>query len=264
MKVSICDKNHIDTLITLFKVLHNFSTNVVLDMNKERMYLQAMDQSQISILDYTIKREWFDSFDVKEDVSIGINTKILCMVFGCFIDGGTMDIELPKDSDVISITFKTETENAIVKEKEFSVPLIDIERDLLDIPDTEYSVDLTLQTSLYNDIINEIAKFSTILKMKLSEEEVTFKTGLGTNDITMIDCNFEVKLDIENMVEFSIEEDANIVSCYNIKYLTQLSSLGKHFDTIYLGISKDIPLKLQFGNDENCIIRFYFAPKFED
>lgn len=259
MKIVINDSSKFEKLNVMFKVLKQFTTDIVIECNKKSLYIQAMDKSKISMAEYSIFAEWFDSYNVKKKEVFAINTKILCAILNCYISDGTMELNF--DDNELQILYYTNDKNAIIKEKKFFVPLIDIQSNFVNIPEVEYEADLGMSLSLFNHVISEISTFSTDIEFNVSEEQILFTTNEQYKDMDTIDCALSINLDIDKINEFSIDEGADIKVSYSTKQIHILSLLSKIFENIMISISQENPLKLEFTDENNYNIKFYFAPK---
>jgi proliferating cell nuclear antigen PCNA len=262
MKIIINDSSKFEKLNIMMRVLKQFTNEVIIRCDKEKMYIQAMDNAKISIAEYSLCYNWFDTYNVTNDEIFAINTHIFCAVLGCYIVNGKMVIEL--NDNKLKISYFTNDKEAIITEKNFTIPLVDVNSDLIIIPDIEYEADLDMYLSLFTNMISEISTFSNDIIFSITEESIIFTTNEQYKNIETIDCAFSINLDIEKVNEFSINEDCNIKVCYTTKYLHLISQFSKIFKNIKLSISQKHPLKIEFYEEDNLIIKFYFAPKIND
>ena len=79
MNISIQQKENCVCFCHLFQHLKAFSTNVNIMFEKERMYLQSMDSTRVSIFEYVLPNTWFDKYEhINEGgISIGLNSVLL-------------------------------------------------------------------------------------------------------------------------------------------------------------------------------------------
>ena len=80
MEIIINNPNHGLIFATLFQHMKLFTENMNIHFNPEGIYIQAMDNSHVSILEINLPNHWFDKYDVNDSVIIGINTTILFKV----------------------------------------------------------------------------------------------------------------------------------------------------------------------------------------
>lgn len=264
MKIVINDASKIEKLIVMFRVLKQFTSTIMVHCDEEKMYIQAMDPAKISIAEYTLQSGWFDEYSVDDETDFGVSTRILCSVFGCYIDNGSLTMEINDEGDKLHISYASNDDKAIITYKNYNVPLIDIDEELLNIPESEYEADLGMSTTMFNDMVSEISAFSAGIHFNISEEHIKFTTTDSYANEDAIDCDCEINVDIENVEEFSIDEDCEINVSFTTKYISIISSFSKIFENIGLSISGTLPLKIFFADEGNYDIKFYFAPKIED
>ena len=61
--------------------LKHFSQDIEIIINEERLYAQGMDGSQAALFELSLKSDWFTSYEVDEDVVLGINCELNCRLF---------------------------------------------------------------------------------------------------------------------------------------------------------------------------------------
>ena len=265
MKLVINSESKIQKLIVMFKVLKQVTNMITVYCDKDKLYIQALDPAKISIADYTLYAKWFDEYEIDNDTHFGVNTSTFCSVLGYYIENGKLTLEFSDDSDKLCISYDTDDEKAIVTHKTYNVPLIDIESDLLSMPDLEYEADLGMSLSLFNSIISEISSFSSGINFNIDEDSIKFKTRdhcFTSED--KIDCETEINIDIENVDEFSIDEDCKINVSFTTSYISYVSNFVKIFKNVKIGMSNDMPLQLLFEEEDNYTIKLYVAPAIDE
>ena len=82
MNILIDNQQKADLFAYLFQHIKLFSEYVNIMFEKERMYLQSMDYSRVSIFEIELPKHWFQKYEHTNDaaICIGINTNILYKV----------------------------------------------------------------------------------------------------------------------------------------------------------------------------------------
>lgn len=264
MKLLIETKEKKDKFITLFKSLKNISNDINLRINEKGLFIQVMDYAKICLADIFIQKGWFDEFKVEKQTNfiLGLNNRLFSSILSCNINNGSVCLQYTRDDDFLYTIFTSNNKDDIITEKDFKVPLINIEEDLLTIPqDSEYEADITIKSSLFHEIVNEIGSFSDTITLYADDEKVNLKTGKSTDEKT---CNYSINVDIEKLEEYSIEEDCDIELSYSSKHLVLLSSFYKMDQFVVLHFSKEKPILIQYNLDEKSYATFYLAPKIEE
>lgn len=271
MDITISNIEKANIFSSIFKLLHQLNKDVNLQFSKDGLYIQTMDSNHICLSELKMHSTWFDSYKIKpknETFNIGINLDIMSKILKCKDSNQTIKLHFDKKREYLDMTFgfSETSENDDTKqkkmriEKEFELPLMDIDSDILDIPESEYQADFSLESTVFQHISNEMNMFSETLEFNVNEEKINFVTKGEYG-------NYTINLDIDDLDEFSIEEDKVLKLNYNLKYFTMVSQFNKLSKNIQLSISDNMPLKMmyQFDNDNeiNNIV-FYLAPKIDD
>lgn len=249
-----------EIFVTLFQRMTQFSEHVNMIFNEEGLYIQGMNHSHILIFELRLPNSWFDSYELEENNTIGINTNIFSKVLGVYQK--TQNIEISTtDNDVLSVEYKG-SDNKSVFDKSLEVPLLDIEYDLMEIPEIDYQAEISLDSSTFSTVINQLKQFGETMTISCSEEEINLSShsedkGKMTTNIPIDDVN-----------EFAIEEGETLEMCFALKYIYDVSTYQKIANTISIHISKDLPMKLYYNltsnEDENASLVFFMAPRIDD
>ena len=260
MKLVITEKSKINQLVVIFRHLKGIVTDVNIVISKEKFYIQSMDSSHACLVEINIEASWFDNYEVDEDEVLGINSEILFKIIDCWKEDQEITI-YTKNNNNLFIDFVGSKH----MDKQFSLPLIDIDSDIMEIPEKEYDVDLLLKSDDFKELISELAIFNSCLNLHCSseDEEVVIKANGGLGSMQVVIKN-------DDILELAISEDLNLSVTYAISYINTMCSFSKLNKAVYIHSSDDIPLKLHYSLDdcdsENSknFVRFYLAPKMMD
>jgi proliferating cell nuclear antigen PCNA len=248
-----------DSFAHLFQHLKLFTEHLNINFESERVYIQAMDNSRVSILEITIPKDWFSEYTVKEPVTIGINVNIFYRVLNSREKSQQLRISLEnKETDKLQI-FLTGT-NPEEFNKHFELALIDIESEIMNIPEIEYQADFTIASANFANLINQLKTFGDNLDIQCSEEKIV----LYSSSIEQGKMVCEIKID--DLSNFAINEGETISSGFSLSYLHNICLYNKLSKEIDIKLSKDYPIKIiykLFGSD-NATMVFFLAPRISD
>jgi proliferating cell nuclear antigen len=262
MKISLTNKQKVSKLVAIFRNLKDLVTDVNIHVSNEEVYIQSMDGSHVCLIEVKIQTNWFDDFTIKNEEVLGVNTEILFKVIDCWKDGQEITLETKgKTCDKLIIRFSGE--NQIFKE--FELPLVEIDTDIMMIPDKEYEVDLALNSSDLKDLVNELAIFNEDIEIKCSskDEKVIINSSGGMGKM-------KVEIKEDDILEFAISEDLELSVSYAISYINKMCDFNKVNNIVYMHSSNEDPLKFHYSlDDEDSVnsenfVRFYLAPKIEE
>ena len=308
MKLVISQKQNVQKFVNIFKLLKGFCGDVNLVFHNDMMSLQCMDQGHISLCELGIHASWFDTYDCHSEHVLGINTGIFGMILDCFEPGHSIVLEFNQGDEELNIKLmsieteeekkdeheeekdgkktkgkgkkkktpeKTTTPSTVsIFDKEFSIPLMEIDYEHLSVPtENPWTADIKIQSDIFLHIINEMSKFSETAEITATEEIFNITTK-GENG------KYNVKLDITKIDEYSIAEEEELKLSYNMKFLNQIAGLSKITEHTYVHLSENMPMRIQYGFGDiidpeegeeevcsvssNAVLTFYLAPKIID
>ena len=261
MKLAITDKKKINQLVTIFRHLKGIIIDVNLILSKEMFYIQSMDSSHACLVEIKLTSGWFDKYTIKEDEVLGINSEILFKVIDCWKEGQEITIYTKNNNNNLFIDFNGEKQVT----KKFQLPLIDIDSDIMDIPEKDYDVDLLLKSNDFKELISELSIFNStiIFKCNSDDEKVIIDANGGMGAM-------QVEIKDDDILEFAISEDLKLSVTYALSYIHTMCSFSKLNDCVYIHSSEDVPMKLHYSLDDKDssesenYVKFYLAPKIDD
>ena len=103
-----------------------------------------MDGSQAALFELILKNDWFTSYEVEKEVVLGINCELIAKVLHCLNNNQTITIEYDTKDDLTISLIPREGEKCMTKE--FTIPLMDLESQLMEIPEADYVADLEMDS----------------------------------------------------------------------------------------------------------------------
>lgn len=259
MSIAINDNENCEIFVNLFQNLKLFTMNINMHFNKERLYVQGMDSANISIFEISIMGNWFDAYNIEESIVIGVNSNILFKIMNtranhqaiCFhISGDNVDVELRNQENT-----KDEFN------KYFKVPMIDMDSDTLQIPETEYDLNMTFSSKKFKSIVDQLANFGQTMDVIYMDDKIYL------NSESPEDGAMKIEIGLEDIESCEVTEEMEINASYAIRYIHNMTQFMKIAKEVNVMISNDIPLQIQYviGDEENGnYIRFFLAPKIKD
>ena len=133
---------------------------------------------------------------------------------------------------------------------------MDIDDELLAVPDVEYAVDLTIKSKQIKQLIEEMSVFGTIITFKCTEEAIQLYSN-GDNG----EMKVEIKLD--EVEEYAIEEKSTIELSFMIRYLLQMLECSDIVEFVNIHLSTKYPLQIYYDFGDGNYSRFYLAPQVD-
>jgi DNA polymerase III sliding clamp (beta) subunit (PCNA family) len=158
-------------------------------------------------------------------------------------------------------------------DKHFHIPSIDIDAELVAIPEMEYQAEFILDSDAFANLINQLKDFGDALEMECSEEKIELRANSSENGRML------TSIPIEDLSEYAIEDGEKIVSEFALKYLHEICSYKSISKQVEISLSRDFPMRILFrlGGGEKEVegeevvesevepkLLFFIAPKMAD
>lgn len=251
------NKSRVDQLVTIFRYLQSLSDMVNIYLTEDRLYIQGMDASHACLCEVAISSKWFDTYNTV-NMTLGVSCKILFKVINCWKDGQEIKLHCEDGGDKLYINFNGG--NNI--NKDFALPLIEIDTDLLEVPVSDYPVDLELDSDVFKDLISEMSVFSESLSIGCDKETVSLCADGECGKMT-------TAINEEDIEMLATEEDYTLDISLGINYISTICNFNKINKMVYLHLSNEQPVKIHYSlddkdsNESNNYIRFFIATKID-
>jgi|SaaInlV_200m_DNA_6_1039755.scaffolds.fasta_scaffold29887_1 DNA polymerase III sliding clamp (beta) subunit (PCNA family) len=276
MEFYINDKKKAEYFSVIFQNTKDFSDHTVMYFDENGLFMQGMNNSHVCLYELNIPKEWFHEYNYtssSEKLLLGINNETIYKIINTKQEKHTIYFKYKQDDDHMDIIFKKNTNDKETNDKEtngkkqketktlildkfYQIKLIDLEENLLEIPETEYNVDILIPTKSFADIIQELTIFHTDLKIVCTEEKINLIAN-GNN------ANMTANIDIDDLSEYAIEEDYEYKQHYSLEFVKLMTQFSKLSNEIFIGLSDSTPMKVEYKFQEG-VISLYLAPKIED
>jgi len=269
MNISLTESTKVNQFASIMKNLKNFSQDVEFVVSEDGVYTQGMDGSHCCLFEMILKSNWFDKFETDKRYVLGLNCELLAKVLNCLEQSQKIMMQYTEDRDDLFISLSpNDGESSIVKV--FHLPLIDIESNLLEIPETEYSADIAMSSDDFGKLVNQLSIFGKDIRFELSDSiKVTGKGDDGTMSAIIKE---------EDIFMYAAEEDMELSLEYAGGFIVMMTAFSKLNKKIQIHFSEEMPMKIQYGLDnfmdededdeeetkDKNFIRFFLAPKVHD
>lgn len=277
MKLVLREKAKITQFTTIFQLVKACSETVCVIFTKKYVHIQIMDKSHICLCDCCLYYEWFDNENMEElkqqvlstiqnnntDNNINNNSFIFSSnIFHTIIHSITeqmlvIEFEAKKDTFQVSLLYDTATKENI--HKYYSLPLIELEQEIMNIPDdTEYNVEFTIGAKTISDIFNQMSIFSSSINIKCDEDNMKVSSLEGSHGTMSINVN------TDDFEEFSIDENFELDIDYSLTHIMKYCLTTKLNPMIQFYISTDAPMKINYFLNDKATVRFFIAAKISE
>ncbi len=261
MEIIINDIHKAEVFTIIFQHIKVFTEHINVQFLEDKMYIQAMDTSHVSVIEIQLPSTWFDSYSIEEEksYSLGVNSSIFFRILNSRDKTQKIVMNYGEvDSDKLYIHFTGENKSEF--DKHFEMILIDIESELMEIPGIEYQAEFTLTSITFANIINQLKMFGDNVSIQCSEEKISLSSSNQEYGKMFV----EIKID--DLSSFVIDEDGNVELAFSLAYLHNICLFNKISKEVDIKLSTNYPMKITYvlNGDENAILTFYLAPKINE
>ena len=259
MRLTIKEKTKVGQLVTIFRYLKNITEIVNINFTSTELYIQGLDASHACLVEVKIQASWFDSY-ASNELTLGVSCNILFKVIDCWKEKQEITLEYdPDDMERLCINFKGEG----TLTKDFALPLIDLDTDVLEVPESEYKVDLAMGSDLFNELVGELGIFNDTIQFQCNEDSVSLLANGDAGEM-------KTAINNDDIEELAIEEDFELEVNVSTNYIIQTCNFHKLNSLIYIHCSNNRPIKIHYSLDEEDssesqnFVRFFIATKIDD
>jgi proliferating cell nuclear antigen PCNA len=253
MDIKLNNLSKVDEFAALFQNMKIFTDHINIDINEERIYIQTMDNCKISLLEVVIPKSWFCAYSCPIPITLGINTNIFYKILSSRDKVQTMHMYY-NTSDEDKLYIDMESTMKTVFNRNFEIPLMDLSYDMLDITAIEYQADITLPSSDFALLINQLRGFGETLQFVCNENKIEMiSKSIDQGKMSVI-------VDIDDLSAYAIEEEKEIDMSFSLKCLHNICSFSKNYKDVEIKMHSDSPLYVCYSDGE-LSIKIYLAPQ---
>ena len=259
MNIQINNPLKCDIMLSIFQHIKLFSSNILIVFEKEKMYIQTMDPSHISIIEVNIPSTWFDKYENTQDkIMIGISSLILFKLLNTRDKSHNIEIVYAENNDE-KLFVNFHSNDKTVFNKNFEIPLISLDYDIMDIPEIEHQAEITMSSFNFANLINDLKNFGDTMDIQCSDEKILLCAKSQDNG------KMSVEINIDDLNSFIIDEGGKLNLSFSLKQLYNITQFHKISKEVELKMSNDYPIRIiqNLGGD-NATLTFFLAPKISD
>ena len=248
-------------LIEMFKVIKGISNHCTIYCKQDGIHIQLMDSSHTSLMDINISKNWFDVYE-PEDATLSVDSNLMVKIMSMYAPQTELIIYNTSKFDklYIDLIYKTGIE------KNFAIPLFDIETDVMNSELFHYSLEFSMNTKLMDKYVSELMIFSESGSIGCKNDNIYFKSSGNEG-------KYVIKVPYDNLISLEIEENLKLTSTINLKLLQNSTKFCNVFKEISVKVDPEKPMLLTFEdicneNEEqdeeekaSMVIHYFIAPK---
>jgi len=234
--------------------------DVNFDCSEKGLQVQAMDSSHVALVSLMLREAAFAEFKCDRNTSLGMNVDSLGKVLKMCGPDDILKLRWQDGEDTVSFQCESGAEDRIT---DFSLKLMQIESEHMEIPEQQYKVVAKLPSSEFQKICRDLKEFGETMQIKASKEGLTFSVqgDLGTGNVMLKPREAEKP---EERVALTVHEC--VTATFALRYLVNFSKAAPLCGAVELGLGPDAPLLVKYDLEttDNGHMQFYLAPKIDE
>jgi proliferating cell nuclear antigen len=263
MKIVLSDPLKFNQFYTIFNNMKSITDTINIYINNEGLYTQGLDNANISLYECKLSKEWFDEYYNEEnyDGCLGINTAILHNILSIYNSNQIFELVIDselEDIDFININYinnQNENENENKKfNKNFSIPLVNMEHNLLNITMNDADVDLFINSDVFNELINQLHLFDDSVEFIFKDEEIKLIASGEMGTMNTI-------IHYDDIIEYSAIEDIDLNQKYSLKYIKLFCNFKNLNNEMNISFIDERPMVITYNLNNDSFLKLFLAPK---
>jgi len=129
----------------------------------------------------------------------------------------------------------------------------------LGIPDTEYTSEITMNSSEFSKLCKELYSLSETVTFEISSSYVKFAVDgdVGSGSIM-------IKTSTDDLMEEGTKPDDAVTLSFALRYLNLFNKAYTLSNSVKISMAADTPLVVEYEVESLGQLKFYLAPKITD
>lgn len=220
--------------------------------------VQAVDDSRVLLVSLLVGEDAFSTYRCDRNITLGVDLSSLAKVLRCGNNSDSLTLIAEDTPDSVLVVFEDTEKDRI---SEYSLKLMDIESDFLNIDDMDYDSVITLPATDFQKICRDLSQLSDSLTVLVTKDTVKY---VATGDIgsgSVIVKPFTDLDKTENSVKVELNRAVNLT--FGLKYLLDIIKGTSLASSITIKLADKTPALFEFKLSSGYL-RFYLAPKFDE
>ena len=233
----------------IFEVLKDIINDVNVYFDQNGMRIMTLDTARVSLVNLHLMAENFEEYSCPSPVIAGMNMANTYKLLKSVTNNDTLTMVID-DSESLEIHIRNESKKSASK---FRLKLLDINEDILEVPDLNMDILTTLPSVDFQKICRDMGNLSADIQIFRDKNELQLSClGDFADQSTTIECQQTVQTRVGNT--------------FSLKYLnlfTKATGMCSSVQIMQHPSDSDMPVVLRYTIANLGDIKFYLAPKMD-
>ena len=233
---------------SVFEVLKDIINDVNVYFTSKGVHILTLDTARVTLVHMTLGAENFEEYECTTDIAAGLNMGNIYKLLKSVTNQDTLTLKV-EGRDVMEVLIENPVKKSATS---FKLKLLDINEDILEVPDIHMNVVTTLPSVDFQRVTRDMGNLAN--DMSIIRE--------GTNLI--LSCRGDWA-DQETVLEFPepVKKTGNIFSLKYINLFTKATNMCSSVQLLQDSENENMPIIFRYTIANLGDLRFYLAPKLD-
>ncbi|BAT22511.1 putative proliferating cell nuclear antigen II [Yellowstone lake phycodnavirus 3] len=233
---------------SVFEVLKDIINDVNVYFTAKGVHILTLDTARVTLVHMTLGAENFEEYECPADIAAGLNMGNIYKLLKSVTNQDTLTLKV-EGRDVMEVLIENPVKKSATS---FKLKLLDINEDILEVPDIHMNVVTTLPSVDFQRITRDMGNLAN--DMSIIRE--------GTKLI--LSCRGDWA-DQETLLEFpdAVSKTGNIFSLKYINLFTKATNMCSSVQLMQDSENENMPIIFRYTIANLGDLRFYLAPKLD-
>ncbi len=249
MRLELSD---VDLLKNTVPILAEIVDEGVFKINQNGLNFLSPDRAMVAVIDFQILSSAFDSYQIDNEVSIGLNLSNFVSILKRVKSSDKLIMELDEGNNKLRLTIQGNGKRT------FELPLLDISMEKPPIDQLNFSGKVQMESGIFEEGVAdaEIAGDSIVFE---AEPSGTFRMH-AQGDVS----STKLEMKNEDSSLLGVETQQPLRGRYPLEYLKKMAKAAKLANQMTMEFGTDYPMRLTFQVIDKMKISFILAPRVEE
>jgi proliferating cell nuclear antigen len=236
---------------TIFEVFKDIINDVNLYFTPEGLKIITLDTARVTLIHMFLLAENFEEYDCPNEIIAGINISNTYKLLKSITNNDSVTLRI-ENQEILEIKIENNLKNSSTS---FHLKLLDINEDILDVPDIKMDLVTTLPSIDFQRVIRDMSNLSQDLLIERVDNVLRLSCrGDFADQTTILDCG----------IQGPTEPIGNVFSLKYINMFTKATNLCSSVQIFQDDQDSNIPIIIRYAVANLGDVRFYLAPKVND
>ena len=228
---------------SLLEVLKDIINDVNLCFDSSGMKIVAFDVARVTLVHMFMSAENFEEYSCKKEIYVGINVLNMFKLLKSITNNDILSMSV--NDETLNVTLTNDSKKSMSK---FSIKLLDLNEDILEIPDIEMPISTSIPSLDFQKIVRDMSIIADDMKITRKDNVIKFES----------DGDFASKM---TQIEQSENIDKTVNGLFSLKYLSMFTKATILCPIVQiLQNNNESPAVFKYNIANLGELKFYLAP----